>query len=989
MNGQPEIHRLHALVPPNVPEHAVLRCIGSGSYGEVWIARHARGDYRAVKFVSRQMFQRDRPFEREFTGMLKYEPVSRSHEGLVDVLQVGRDNETGVFFYVMELGDDAFLGREIQPERYVPKTLRSEIDQRNRLAFDECLRIALSLTSALGHLHQHGLIHRDVKPSNVIFVNGQPKLADIGLVADVNEARSYVGTEGFIPPEGPGTAQADLFSLGKTVYEMATGKDRKEFPALPTDLAHSPDHARLLELNEVIVKACATDPAQRYQTSAEMLADLALLQSGRSVRHARALERRLQTAKKVGLFAMAAAVVAAGAYLVAQLDARRARDAEKMANQHLAKAYVAQARAGRMSGIQGQRVESLRAVAAAAKLQPSVELRNEAVGALALFDVEDWYWQERASFTENLAFDHAMERYALGNRQGEITVYRLPEDTELMRLTGSRSATRYLQFSPDGRFLAANFMSTRLVIWNLVSGTQVVNSKFGELVWGATCVFPPDGRTVGVRTAEPRIAFFDLSTGAEIESLKLNVPATSFALRPDGRVLAVAAGTEVELWDVASRTLQSRLPYPPSVVGLQWHPEGRRLAVGGREGKLCLWDTQTTNRLELEGHQGSVPSMVFNHRGDVLVSYAWDGTTRFWDVATGQQLLLSYGTAALGFSTDDGRLAYSKEGTGFGVWRVHRSTIFRKLAPPIGSSKRIGTVDLSADGRWLIAPNPEGVHIWDFGSGRLVQFQPANDTHSALFAADGKSMVAASSRQLWQWPLLEPEEDDEPGFVFGPAKRWATFPGSFFPNTTVTGAKRERMTVHGRTGIWMAQLGELIPTRVLDGNGIGNTAAISPDGKWLATTQWKDGGTKVWDAGRREVVRELGEQGGYVTFSPDGRWLVVGSGASYDFYETGSWRQHHVIRRDSAGAGLGQVAFSRDGRLLALALSRRIVQLVEADSGREIVLLAPPSPQSVGWLAFSPDDQNLMAATDQAEIQVWDLRALRRELAALNLNWAD
>ena len=86
----------------------------------------------------------------------------------------------------------------------------------------ECLDLGLAMTSALAHLHKHGLVHRDVKPSNIIFVGAMPKLADIGLVAEMSKARSFVGTDGFIPPEGPGSPSADLYSLGKVLYEATS-----------------------------------------------------------------------------------------------------------------------------------------------------------------------------------------------------------------------------------------------------------------------------------------------------------------------------------------------------------------------------------------------------------------------------------------------------------------------------------------------------------------------------------------------------------------------------------------------------------------------------------------------------------------------------------------------------------------------------------------------------------------------------------------------
>src|SRR6476646_6113579 len=106
---------------PQIPDHELIRCIGQGSYGEVWLARNAMGTYRAVKMVYRASFEHARPFEREFNGIKKFEPLSRSHDGFVDILQVGKTE--GYFYYVMELADDGVTGQEIDPARYKPRTL--------------------------------------------------------------------------------------------------------------------------------------------------------------------------------------------------------------------------------------------------------------------------------------------------------------------------------------------------------------------------------------------------------------------------------------------------------------------------------------------------------------------------------------------------------------------------------------------------------------------------------------------------------------------------------------------------------------------------------------------------------------------------------------------------------------------------------------------------------------------------------------------------
>ena len=306
-----------------IPEHELLRPIASGSYGEVWLARNVLGTFRAVKIVRRDHFERTEDFDREFSGLQRFEPVSRTHEALINILQIGRQEDW--FYYVMELADDLeTLKVEIREPNQIPKsefqtldlyaphTLRADLKKRGALPADEVIALGCQLASALEHLHAQGLLHRDVKPSNILFVNGRPKLADAGLVAAMDDARSLVGTVGYIPPEGPGTPQADIYSLGKVLYEAAFGKDRQDFPQLPQDLSGRLEHERLLELNEIIVKACAQDRRERYASAEAVLQDSKLLQRGQSVRRARRIKERWRFARRgVGWAAALAFVVVA------------------------------------------------------------------------------------------------------------------------------------------------------------------------------------------------------------------------------------------------------------------------------------------------------------------------------------------------------------------------------------------------------------------------------------------------------------------------------------------------------------------------------------------------------------------------------------------------------------------------------------------------------------------------------------------------------
>ncbi|HYF34563.1 MAG TPA: protein kinase, partial [Prosthecobacter sp.] len=251
-----------------IPDYTLLKRVGSGAYGEVWLAQSVTGAYRAVKIVWREDFELTRTFHREFLGIQQFEPISRGHPCLVHILHVGWNEDRGFYYCVMELADDAEEGANFESiHTYVPRTLGTDMKRHGRLDLTFCRDAGVYLADALYYMHNRGLTHRDIKPSNIIFCGGVCKLADIGLVAGFGE-RTFVGTEGFVPPEGPGTAQADIYSLGKVLYEMSSGKDRMEFPEIPANLSDE-EWPFWMDLNRVICKACAPDLDERFQTAGE------------------------------------------------------------------------------------------------------------------------------------------------------------------------------------------------------------------------------------------------------------------------------------------------------------------------------------------------------------------------------------------------------------------------------------------------------------------------------------------------------------------------------------------------------------------------------------------------------------------------------------------------------------------------------------------------------------------------------------------------
>jgi len=275
---KPRLQKTPATELPETPDYELIDPpFGEGAYGKVWLVRNAVGQWQALKVIYLSKFDNNTdPFDREFNGISRYKPISDKHPGLLRVDFVTRRREK-YFYYVMELGDSVNPGWERDPSTYKPRDLMSVRLQApgKRLPVRECIRIGIALSDALEFLHQQGLTHRDIKPQNIIFVKGQPKLADVGLTAEIRPGdaeRTFVGTPGYMPPppERPGTPQADIYALGMVLYVTSTGRAPTFFPEIATTLVQNPDPADFFLLNKVILTACEPDCAKRYKSAAEM-----------------------------------------------------------------------------------------------------------------------------------------------------------------------------------------------------------------------------------------------------------------------------------------------------------------------------------------------------------------------------------------------------------------------------------------------------------------------------------------------------------------------------------------------------------------------------------------------------------------------------------------------------------------------------------------------------------------------------------------------
>ncbi len=965
---------------PDIPGYEVQERLGGGGMGVVWKAWQVFPPRPVALKMIRDVVaggEEHALFRREAEAA-----AALQHPHIIQVFAFGEHQRQP--YFAMELAEGGSLRDRLADGPLLPR---------------EAARLVETLARTMEFAHQKGIVHRDLKPENVLLQiadcrlqidkdksaicnlqSAIPKIADFGLAKKLDGAASLipsnrpVGTPPYMAPEqaagqnrlvGPAT---DVYALGAILYEALTG--RPPFQAATTEetllqvITREPAPPRQLnpaighDLETIALKCLQKEPAKRYGSAEALADDLARFLDGRHIlaRPVTLWEKGVKWARRrpaqaaltaVSVLALAAAgVLAVGSVFFAKLGA--AYDEAK-------KQEVLATSAKEDADRQRRRADHYLYVA-------NMNLAQHA-------------WQEAdVGWMARLLDGHA--RPGPDDARGFEWYYlhRLLHGTA-RTLPGHADQVTAVALSPDGTRLAAvagdfNPAASEVKVWDLGTGRETVALKGrGEVFTGVA--FGPDGGRL-ITTSEGtdpsgrllpgEVKVWDAATGKEAAFFQgPRGGFTGMALSPDGGRLATFAGTLVQVWDLDGRHELLALPRQPSpVVGVAWDAGGKRLATGGEDRAVRLWDAATGAALREFRAGGGVLGVAFSPDGQRLAAAGRDRAVTVWDVQTGEAHTLAGHTQevkAVAFSPDGKRLATASYDRTVRVWEAGPGKEALVLK---GHADYVLCLAWAPDGKALVTGGKDrAVKVWDATAAQESRVLDGHANPVWAVAADptGRRLAAASATEVKVWDLAGGQ---------GPLTLKGSTAVAFSPD----GAHLAAGADDGAVKLWDAATGqELLTLKGHDAKVL--CVAFRGDGQRLAAGS-DDGTLRVWDAASgRELfaVEEHAEQVNGVAFSPDGSLLATaGQDRMVKLWDADG----RLLRTLDAHAGpVTSVAFTPDGRRLASGSWDKTVRLWDPHTGAEVLALRGHT-SSVTGVAFSPDGRRLASSSWDETVKVWD-----------------
>jgi WD40 repeat protein/tRNA A-37 threonylcarbamoyl transferase component Bud32 len=847
-------------------------------------------------------------------------------------------------------------------------TLEDRIRQGGPLAVAEILRIGLQVASGLAAAHAQGLIHRDIKPGNILLENGvqRVKITDFGLALAAADARLVehgviAGTPAYMAPcqarGGPTSERSDLFSLGAVLYTLCTGRPPfggdTTAEVLKSVCEDSPQPIRASRpdlpegLCDLIGKLLAKDPRDRFGSAREV-ADLL---TGQLARAQQPPPPPWPGAAPVASPAAKSGSPPAGppswrgrpliACLVVLLIGLAALAAILKPWQRWAgspgsgytTAREGQAPAEPLDLRRGDIPPVLLALAGGG--DPARAPRELAAvlgdGRFLLPRVGSTAWMDQSPDGKVLAVP----------LDEDVILFAAPTGVYRRSLKGPGGRVVWVTFSRDSQLLAATTWhggwGGALRVWDLRAGRELyTNPQPGPKVGGAAA-FSIDGKRLVAEGGE-QLRVWDARSGQEVQSVELHpggVPSLCFS--PDGRRLAVALwhgkGVKVFDWDGAKLGASRSLGNPLPVGAVAYSPDGKFLA-GGDESGFKLWTAETLQEVRTVATPAN--QLAFAPDSRTLFA-AWTNeharavhTFTRWDVVTPRELTpLSVEVSADPAAAQhrlgrDGKVLFVTRGHAATHVRAIDTVTGKDLFPRQGHSAPLNAVAIDPAGRTLASAGEDrAVKVWDLAAGRVRHTLGAHTgaVFGLAFSPDGNRLASGSSD--------------------GTIVLW----------DADSGAELGRLRGHSRS---LSRL------------------RFSPDGRTLAAGG-ESGAVKRWDVNSSQEVSPLPGHAGAVrcvAFNPGGTLLASGG-------EDRTVRLHDLAggstRTLQAPGAVNDVAFSPDGRTLAAVgdAPGGAVRLWDLASGQETTWQGHTGP--VRGLTFSPSAPLLATCGDDGTVRLWDL----------------
>lgn len=670
----------------------------------------------------------------------------------------------------------------------------------------EIATLLAAVAEAVAHAHEHGVLHRDLKPGNLLFgEDGRVFVADFGLArvvstqSDVTATAAVLGTPAYLAPEviergaGQATTAGDIWGLGTILYELlaqARPFPGESIPEIIRQIAGeepAPLPGVPPGLDAIARFALRKNPAKRYQSARAMAADLHAWLRGEALvaRPFTPAERLVYGARRhpviatLGLVAVAAAIVAVAIGVreskLRQAEAlarQRAETAEKATATQLRAALLAQAEALRISGQEGQRERALAALAKAARISPGMDLRDEAVAALALPDLvrSETVPLHNENEARN-AFDGAHHLGLYESYEGPLSLRETATGKELAKLARPPvRMTGLAAFSHDGTRAVARFADGSLRVWRIPDGKLLLdlpNHPFpvppNFIRYGRDLVFAADDSWLATGEREGGMAFHALSDGHELGRWTSTVKATASALSPDGQRIALGdgRGKDQRLFIIEAPTgrLIAERALDQPAYGIAWSADGKLLAIGGQD-EIVVTEAESGKVLRRLGGIDAAPlfDLWFSDDGEQLFSFANLEQLRVWDVRRGRPLLWTSDQTYVASDIapyGDGRHVFKITQNTLGMdFTFVPSPIVRMPAPALGAKPSpIGwnesSIAWSPDGKLLAIGHYSRITLHDAADGRLLADwagTESNDEASVAFLPlDGRLWLYACS----------------------------------------------------------------------------------------------------------------------------------------------------------------------------------------------------------------------------------------------------